>query len=159
MEPLIFLILLEDIDLTVVNAQVRTFADDTRALHGIENLWDIAKLQTDLYAIYNWTETNNMQLHDDKFELLRYGKDDNIKNSTHYFSPSGSLITNKEVVKDISVLMSSTNTFTDHIDSVIEKGKQISSSILRTYISRGQNEMLTLWKSLVLSRIEYCSIL
>ena len=55
--------------------------------------------------------------------------------------------------------MSSANTFADHIDNIIDKGKQISSWILRTFRSRGQTEMLTLWKSLVLPRIEYCSVL
>ena len=157
--PLIFLILLEDIDYDVDHSQVRSFADDTRASHGIKSLQDLATLQSDLYKIYAWTETNNMKLHDNKFELLRYGKDDIIKDLTHYFSPSGSLITNKEIVKDLGVLMSSNNSFSAHIDNVIEKGKQLSSWIFRSFISRGQHEMLTLWKSLVLPKIEYCSVL
>ena len=157
--PLIFLILLEDIDSNIDYSKVRSFADDTRTLHSIENLQDLSKLQVDLNSIYDWTELNNMQLHDDQFELLRYGKDDILKDLTHYFTPSGSLITSKNVAKDLGIIMSSNNTFTDHIDHIISKGKQISSWILRTFCSRGQTEMLSLWKSLVLPRIEYCSIL
>ena len=55
--------------------------------------------------------------------------------------------------------MSASNSFNDQIDNLIDKGKQISSWILRTFISRNQSELLTLWKSLVLPVIEYCSIL
>ena len=88
--PLIFLILLEDIDSNIDYSKVRSFADDTRTLHSIENLQDLSKLQVDLNSIYDWTELNNMQLYDDKFELLRYGKDAILKDLTHYFSPSGS---------------------------------------------------------------------
>ena len=55
--------------------------------------------------------------------------------------------------------MSSSNGFTNHIDNIIEKGKQISSWILRSFHSRNQNEMLVLWNSLVLPIVEYCSVL
>ena len=49
--------------------------------------------------------------------------------------------------------------FTEHINNVIEKGKNLTSWILRCFKSRDKLVMLTLWKSLVLPTIEYCSIL
>lgn len=157
--PLIFLILLGDIDDDVECSAVRSFADDTRVMYGIVNLRDMATLQTDLYTLYDWTDINNMQLNDKKFELLRYGKDDIIKLCTHYYSSSGTLIMDKQTVKDLGVFMSASNNFDEQIARIIEKGKNMCSWIFRSFRGRGQTEMLTLWKSLVLPIIEYCSIL
>jgi hypothetical protein len=68
--PLIFLILISDIDADVIDSIVKSFADDTRATKGVWSVDDAAKLQEDLQRIYEWTEDNNMQLNDVKFELL-----------------------------------------------------------------------------------------
>ena len=41
---------------------------------------DCAKLQEDLNAVIEWSTKNNMQLHEDKFELLSHKcRDDAIK--------------------------------------------------------------------------------
>ena len=158
--PLIFLILLGDIDINVIHSIVRSFADDTRALNGIQNAIDTNHLQNDLNVIYKWTTKNNMKLNELKFELLRYGTNEEIKRNTQYISPTMSIIKEKSVVKDLGVLLSTSNyNFKEQIDNVIEKGKQMSSWIFRTFNSRNQFEMLTLYKSLVLPKIEYCSIL
>ena len=157
--PLIFLILLGDIDANVKASKVRSFADDTRAMNGIQNLCHASQLQNDLDSIYNWTETNNMELNEVKFELLRYGKIETLKENTAYLSPTNSVIAEKLTVKDLGVLMSASNSFNDQIEKTIEKAKQISSWILRSFHSRNQTLMLTLWKSLALPIVEYCSIL
>ena len=100
-----------------------------------------------------------MKLNEVKFELLRCGKNESLKENIHYLSKTCSRIEEKRIVKDLGVLMSSSNSFTDHIDNVINKGKQISSWILRSFHCRNQNEMLVLWNSLALPIVEYCSVL
>ena len=47
--------------------------------------------------------------------------------------------------------------FTEHINHICSVAKQLSSWILRTFISREQIVMITLWKSLVLPKLDYCS--
>ena len=71
--PLLFLIMLRDIDHNVHTAFVSSFADDTCVLGGIAGVDDVAALQRDLEIIYQWSETNNAQFNSGKFELLRYG--------------------------------------------------------------------------------------
>ena len=71
--PLIFLLLIRDIDQDVLYSIVMSFADDTRATKSVKSINDIEKLQSDLQRIYKWTDDNNMELNDIKFELLRYG--------------------------------------------------------------------------------------
>ena len=90
--PLLFLILIGDIDKEIVNSIVKSFADDTRDTKSILTLRDINTLQEDLESLNKWTVESNMVLNDSKFEALRYGTDEIIKLCTSYLTPSGSII-------------------------------------------------------------------
>ena len=157
--PLIFLILIGDIDKDIVKAIVKSFADDTRATNSIKSIEDTILLQEDLDRIYSWSDEANMELNDIKFEVVRYGDNDVIKTSTTYKTPSGKPIIEKSEVKDLGVIMSNDCLFDKQINSVIEKGKNTMSWILRTFKTRSITPMLTLYKSLLLAIIEYCSAL
>ena len=158
--PLIFLILVGDIDNNISqDTKVRSFADDTRATRGVATVADTICLQEDLNRIYNWTENVNMKLNDDKFEVLRYGTNNELKESTTYTTPKGLPIEAKTEVKDLGVVMSDDNKFNKQIDQVITKAKNMASWILRTFRTRARVPMLTLYKSLVLPILEYCSVL
>ena len=157
--PLIFLILIGDIDDDVIESFVKSFADDTRATKSVKTAEDVNALQRDLQSIYEWTTKNNSELNDVKFEALRYGKNDDLKQSTCYTTPSGKVIEVKDCVKDLGVYMSSNCLFKDQINAVIEKAKNIISWILRSFTSRKHTAMMTLYKSLVIPILEYCSVL
>ena len=51
MGPLLFLILIGDIDVEVVEAIIKSFVDDTRAMKGIRTEDDVATLQRELQKI------------------------------------------------------------------------------------------------------------
>ena len=53
--------------------------------------------------------------------------------------------------------MTNDGTFKHHILQTIDSAKQQSSWVLRTFKTRAEIPMLTLWKSLVLPKLEYCS--
>ena len=65
----------------------------------------------------------------------------------------------KDTVKDLGVLMSDDCTFKANIDKVIEKAKNISSWVLRTFKTRQEKPMLLLFKMVILPVLEYCSVL
>ena len=71
--PLIFLILIGDIDNDISNSSVRSFADDTRLIKSVISIEDTEALQEDWTTVYNWANVNNMKFNDIKFKLLRYG--------------------------------------------------------------------------------------
>ena len=53
-----------------------------------------------------------MSFKNNKFELLQYGLNSPIKESTPYFAPDGTVvIEGKDHVKDLAVIMSSSGTF------------------------------------------------
>ena len=66
--PLLFLILISDIDKDVLHSFLSSFADDTRVGKSIKNESDVLKLQEDLENVYNWAAENNMSFNNLKFE-------------------------------------------------------------------------------------------
>ena len=61
----------------------------------ISNNNDVQSLQDDHDAVYQWTSSNNMQLNGLKFEHLKYGKNEELKEHSNYFSDNGSPIETK----------------------------------------------------------------
>ena len=121
--PLIFLILIGDIDHEVLLSLLKSFADDTRALKGITTINDTNTLQLDLEKVYKWVNENNMKLNEKKFEALRYGTNVAIHTNTNYHTPSGSIIKAKENLCDLGVIMSNDCTFDLPRSNIIEKEK------------------------------------
>ena len=58
--PLLFLIMMTDIDLNTNGVNVGCYADDTRILRGISNTSDQAALQQQLNIVYGWARENRM---------------------------------------------------------------------------------------------------
>ena len=124
---------------------------------GIKAEDDAADLQNDLFHIYQWSVENNMQFNALKFELLRYGNRDDLKENTAYVNPEFELIEEKENVKDLGVNMTNNCKFNLHITKIAESAKKIASWILRTFETREPQPMMLLFKSLVRPLLEYAS--
>ena len=157
--PLLFLVLIGDIDKTVASSFLSSFADDTRVGKGIASEEDIHNLQADLEAIYKWSVDNNMTFNSDKFELLRYKSKSSkeLQASTSYSSDNGSIIEEKLHVRDLGVTLSNTATFSQHIHEKCIAVKSKISWVLRTFKTRESLPMLTLWKTQIMCHLDYCS--
>ena len=155
--PLLFLVLINDIDKDTAHSMVASFADDTRVTKGLSTQEDACTLQNDLFQIYHWSEQNNMQFNALKFELIRYGKNTALKEDTAYINPDFELIGEKETVKDLGITLQNTCNFRQHIHNIAEAAKKMSSWILRTFETRERVPMMILYKSLVRPLMEYSS--
>ena len=120
---------------------------------------DTVKLQSDLNAVYNWSVINNMLFNSDKFELVRYESkaSKQTQAETSYSSNDGSIIKETKHVRDLGVTLSNDATFNQHITDRCELVKAKVAWTLRTFHSRACLPMLTLWKTLVLCHLDYCS--
>ena len=58
--PLLFLIMISDIDKDVSASKLVSFADDTRLYSGVGDVIDCDNLQLDLNTVYDWASSNNM---------------------------------------------------------------------------------------------------
>ena len=70
--PILFIIYINDMKSCSVHSSLRSFADDTRLVQKIESLSDVSLLQSDLDRVVEWSVSNNMQLNQDKFELMQH---------------------------------------------------------------------------------------
>ncbi|XP_057314582.1 uncharacterized protein LOC130655799 [Hydractinia symbiolongicarpus] len=146
-----------DINQNLKYSLASSFADDTQILKEINGLMDTFKLHCLINIIYKWTTENNMKLNGCKFEHLSYGKIEFLKPLSVYLSNTSEKINKKITVKDLGVIMSNDCKFNKHISNLISKANRITGWILRTFESREKNVMLTLWKSLVILHLDYCS--
>ena len=153
--PLLFLVLIGDIDKDITSTFVSSFADDTRVAKGISSVEDVETLQLDLQSIYEWAEENNMEFNFPKFETLRYGNND-IKENTFYKTKCNEKIKTVEHAKDLGIIMSSSGNFKQHIRTMVDAAQQLCGWILRTFSTRKKDPMLLLWRSLIRSKLEYC---
>ena len=157
--PLLFLVLIGDIDDAVLHSLIASFADDTRATKGIKTELDAAELQNDLFRIYDWSQKNNMQFNSLKFELMRYGNNNELKESTTYITPNWELIESTPTVKDLGITMENNCSFQQHINNITESAKRMSAWVFRTFATRERLPLMTLYKSLVRPLVEYSSAL
>ena len=152
--PLLFLILICDIDKGLRSSHLRSFADDSRVLGAVSCDEDVVSFQSDLDMVYRWASSNKMVFNDTKFEMMRY-TNRSISSNSSYNSPSystanGCAINQKDQVKDLGITMSNDCTFSEHIQEVIKSMRAKSAWITRTFSCRSKYAMLTLWKSLVI---------
>ena len=99
--PLLFLIMINDIS-HISESFISIFADDTRLKKVINNEEDLESFQEDLEKLYDWAQKNNMAFNGSKFELLRYGYNDELKCATNYLTPEAEdIIEVKNVLRDL----------------------------------------------------------
>ena len=72
--PVLFLIMISDINKNVKHLILSSFADNPRLMKSITAVADIVLLQEDLDSVHEWTTKNNMSLNGTKFVHLPYGK-------------------------------------------------------------------------------------
>ena len=154
--PTLFNIHLVDIGEDVQNSIVSSFADDTRIHKEIKTLQDARDLQNDLNKVYRWTEESNMGLNGDKFEHMRYGNSGNETINAAYRTHDGQIIVEKSSVKDLGVKLTNNAKFEEHIVDIVKKTRCKLAWILRTFTSRDEKTLMTLYKSLVRPNLEYC---
>ena len=98
-----------------------------------------------------------MKFNSDKFECIRYGKKKELHDNTHYLSDTNTVITPLDQINDLGVILSSNCLFKNQINEIVKTANKLCAWILRTFKTRAPKLMILLWKSLVLSKLDYCS--
>ncbi len=152
--PLLFLLYIDDITTVVLHSKIKIFADDSKVHKLIRSLLDRLLLQEDLQRIVDWAATNNMELNQDKFQLIHHGKNDELKQP--YTLPSGQVLHASPYVKDLGVYVDSDLKWRTHIGLKSQKANSMASWVLRTFTTRDTETMMLLYKSYVRTHVEYC---
>ena len=154
--PLLFLIHMGGIGDEVEGSFLSSFADDTSVSLPITTAEDVPHLQQDLDAIYAWTTTNNMQFNENKFEMLRHGQKQELKDIKIYTEARHEISAERNV-KCLGVYLSEDCSFHHHIAEIVRRAKGMAGWVLRTFATREPLPMLTLWKALIQPLTDYCS--
>ena len=91
-----------------------------------------------------------------KFEMLRYWPRKGSK-PDNYKDPAGTDIEEKDHLRDLGVELSSDLTFHIHIENVVNAASKLTGWALRTFRRRSRKLMLTVWKTLIQTKLDYCS--
>ena len=155
--PVLLLIMNNDIGSDFTKSQAFCFADDTKVMKSVQNSQDIEDLQLDLNRLYNWAESNNMKFNEGKFALLRFGHTTEWKSPI--YGPQNTQIQETQDTKDLGIIISSSTSFNTHINQTVASCQKISGMILRSFKTREPRPLLLLFKTLVLSKLDYGSVL
>ena len=168
LSTLLFIVFINDLSEHVNHSQMFTFADDTKIVRPINGVQDTILLQEDLYSIIKWSNNNNMVLNRDKFELIchKHRKNNQCLNFFHQlpfqsiydaYSTGESIILPSDNVKDLGVFIDNELNWDKHISYLCQNGRRLVAWILSVFYARDRSTMLTLFNSLIRSRLEYCS--
>ena len=155
--PILFLIYISDIGKDLI-ASTLTYVDDTKVKQNVKSEIDVENLQCELNKLDKWANENNMEFNKKKFQVLRYGEDEVLKNETSYFTGNyDEVIERFESLRDLGVELSDDGAFDVHIEKVCKKARQKSGWLFRTFYSRNTIFLRQMFKSLVQPHLDYCS--
>ena len=104
--PLLFIIMISDINKDILSSKIINFADDTRVYTNITQIENSDSLQTDLNYIYLRAINNNMLSNHQKFNYISFSSSMSSININVYYSPSLDIINLSENVFDLGITMS-----------------------------------------------------
>ena len=156
--PLMFLILIDSLGDTEMDAIIKAFADDSKVTLPVNNTDQAAKLQENMELIYNWESDNNMRFNISKFNVIKFGRNSEMKEEYNYFGPETSnIMIDNDEVRDLGVIITPDCDYKSHISKVISKINQRVGYILRTFKNRNLDFMKWAWKVYVQPLADYCS--
>ena len=161
--PILFLIYINDLQFQLSGSTAGSFADDTRLSKEISTCEDVSVLQKDLDSVVEWASQNNMVLHENKFEYLAYRTSFGkileefpfTAQWVQYHTPSGQNITPASSVKDLGVHLSPDMKWSLQANAAAQNGFKMANWVLSVFSDRSKDVLLTLYKSIVRSRLEY----
>ena len=162
--PILFVLYINDLLHSINFSKGFSFADDTKLIGEIRGEQSVQLLQEDLNTVIGWSHANNMELHEKKFEVVSYSL--NASGSlrqlpfypltVEYHTPKGHTIIPQKVVRDLGVYISNDRSWSPHIEKTVQGAYVMAAWALSAFRDRSEVLMLTLYKSLVRSKLEYC---
>jgi len=162
--PILFILYIDDQLEILVTALGKVFADDTKLVGKIIDMAAKSLLQEDLFNVISWAINNNMQLNEKKFEVLNYKLNHSqllrempfSSENYEYSLTTGDAIEPVKTVRDLGVLLSNDCSWTPHIHKMLEGARTMAAWVLSVFSNRSPFLMLTLFKTMVRSKLEYC---
>jgi hypothetical protein len=99
-----------------------------------------------------------MKFNNNKFEVHKHGKDEELKKDFEYFTPEyKDIVKRKEVLRDLGVQANEKANFDDHINKVCTSVNRKVGWVLRSFNNRIIGVMKLLWNQIIQGHIDYGS--
>ena len=155
--PILFIMYIDDLSEECQNSESLFFADDGKFYRVVKNISDCIILQLDLNRIYQWTVSWKLDLSLNKCFSICFSNRTTRK-ITYAYKFGTHVIENVNSVKDLGVYFTSNLSFKSHIEFIVSKASRMLGFIYRsTKCFKDNSVLLSLYKSYVRSRLEYCS--
>ena len=162
--PVFFIIYVIDMIIRAKNSTAFTFADDTKLIKAIRTLFCKILLEEDLTSVMQWSIANNMLLHEDKFVVVNYCLNTStlLRNlpftaeTRQYITTEGRIMESSPYTRDLGVHVSDDCSWSYHVGKIASDARQMAGWVLGAFRDRSLVTMMTLYKSLIRSKVEYC---
>ena len=99
-----------------------------------------------------------MQFNVGKFNVLKLGRNEDLKNDYNYIAPGQEqIITDNSVVRDLGVMVNSDSNYNDHVAKIYSKLSQRAGLLLRTLENRTLDHMRFIWRTYLEPLLDYSS--
>ena len=148
--PILFVIFINDMPDSVKHSLCKLFADDCK-LYGKVTSAGVNMVQEDLTNLEQWSRIWQLPFNAKKCKCMHFGHN----NPNHTYVLDGQVLEAITNEKDLGVMVDNKLNFHVHAATATKKANQILGVIKRTYKTRDEHTIGTLYKAMVRCHLEY----
>ena len=150
--PLLFLLHINDLP-SVVDSQVRLFADDCLLYRPIRSDVDRVALQRDLDLLEQWSDTWGMRFNAKKCQIMSITR--GRSHTTHLYTLCGHVLSSVQEAKYLGITLTDELSWSSHVHSVYSRANSTLGFLRRNLRRCPANLKETAYITLVRSTLEY----
>ena len=148
---ILFDVFIDDIDLAVVNAFIRKFADDTKMAMVIQNIKDAEEMQRNLERFCQWAQKWKMEFNTKKCKVMHFG----ARNPRYVYTMNGQNIESVSEEKDLGVWMEEDLRPSKQCKMAAQSANWALGQMTRAFHYRKASCLVPLYKSFVRPKLEH----
>ena len=161
LEPLLFILYINDLHTYLNDCQVSLYADDTALYTTADTQIEIKlNLQIELTIVCEWLRANKLTLNVNKTKYVIFGSKNKITTIPDLNIKVGNdKIERVSSMKYLGVILDEHLTFDEHVTYIITKALKKLGILRRAHEYLNMNTKILLYKSLVLPHLDYCDLI
>ena len=155
--PLLFLLYIDDVasQQLSVNCMINLFADDMLLFKPVNSALDLHRLQGDIDTIKAWADGNHLSFNPVKCKCMLISRKRRPRQQLS-LSLGGNALEQVHTFKYLGVLISSSLSWSPHIDAVCTKARQLLGLLYRRFYGLIDTKGMTeLYRALIRPHLEY----
>ena len=148
---ILFNIFIEDIDLAIINALIKKFADDTKIARVVENLKDAEQMQSNLDSLCEWATKWKMGFNAKKCKAMHFGK----RNIRYVYTMNGHNIESVSEEKDLGVWVEEDSKPSKQCKMAAQSANWALGQMTRAFHHRKAECLVPLYKTFIRPKLEH----